>query len=43
MSATPVTPPKNLGTKTRTIITLAKHPDVDSIAREGSARERAQG
>lgn len=28
---------KNLGTKTRTIITLAKHPDVDRITREQSA------
>ena len=32
---------KNLGTKTRTIITLAKHPDVDRITREQAAM-RAQ-
>jgi anaerobic magnesium-protoporphyrin IX monomethyl ester cyclase len=28
---------KNLGTKTRTIITLAKHPNVDTITREHAA------
>jgi len=34
---------KNLGTRTRTIITLAKHPDVDRITREQAAiREQSQ-
>ena len=31
------TAPRNVGTKTRTIITLAKHPDADAAARESAA------
>jgi radical SAM superfamily enzyme YgiQ (UPF0313 family) len=39
----PDAPPKNLGTKTRTIITLAKHPNVDSITRDSSAAREPHG